>query len=431
MKTVAIIAEFNPFHNGHAYLIDYARRALSADQVLIAMSGNFVQRGEPAVFDKFTRARMALSCGADLVLELPAVFSVSSAREFARAGVALIEKTGVADILLFGAEGNGLSRDALSGTLSAASGLLCAEAEAPLYQSALSAGLRAGRSYPRAREAALTAAGLSASEAALLSSSNNILALEYLQALSERQSGLIAEAALRLGDAYLSETPSGSVYASATALRGLLRRLSGGPLPQPSPGALREQLLRHIPSEAHPVLSPYLAQPERCVFPEALSAPFQYRLLSLNAAGADLRMFYDVSREIADRLSRSAERLCGFPERVEALWTKQYTRSRISRALLHIFLGITEETVARMKENDYVPCLRLLGFSENGRALLPLLKRNAAVPLVTRAADHRALLSEEIRISNLYYALKAGTVPDIPNELQRELARPQRRIRNA
>ena len=107
MKTTAIIAEFNPFHNGHAHLIRHAKEDLSSDLVLIIMSGNFVQRGEPAVFDKFQRTLMALSCGADLVFELPAVFATSAAREFAMASVALADKTGVVDQLLFGTEGIG------------------------------------------------------------------------------------------------------------------------------------------------------------------------------------------------------------------------------------------------------------------------------------------------------------------------------------
>ena len=401
MKTTAIIAEFNPFHNGHAHLIRHAKEGLSSDLVLIIMSGNFVQRGEPAVFDKFQRTLMALSCGADLVFELPAVFATSAAREFAMASVALADKTGVVDQLLFGTEGIG----ELSLLSSMADTLL---QEAPSYREALQASLRKGESFPLARERALLAAGFS--DPGLLSMPNNILASEYLRALKLRHSSIKPLCLLRKGDGYRAQDPSGSPFASATALRRLI--LSGD-----SP----EALSAYLPECLLPRYRKLLSTPGAAVSPEALSSMLTERLLRLAASGSDFTEFLDVSREIAHRLSRSAEQLMGFSERVESLWTKQYTRSRISRALLHILLGFTKDMAEELKREDYIPYLRLLGFSKAGSALLPALKKNASVPVITRPAPFRQVLATDILASNLYYGLQAGHGSRVPNEYERQI----------
>ena len=188
MKTVGIIAEYNPFHSGHQYQIAMARRLTGADFVVVVMSGDFVQRGEPAVFDKYTRTAMALEGGADLVLEMPVRFATSSAEDFAACGVALLDRLGLTDVLCFGSE---LGRLDL---LEQAAGILAAEPEA--FRQTLRQGLAAGMSFPKAREAALVreleACGLK--EAGqddwqkVLSSPNNILGIEDLKALKRRGS---------------------------------------------------------------------------------------------------------------------------------------------------------------------------------------------------------------------------------------------------
>lgn len=402
MKIIGIIAEFNPFHRGHAFLINHAKNVLKADCVIVAMSGNFVQRGEPAVLDKFERTRMALACGADLIFELPVEFATASAREFASAGVALLEKTGIVDGLLFGTEGI----SAPKALLPAARGLL---SEDTAYQEALREGLRSGASFPKAREAALRASGIP--EAALLSSPNNILAAEYLRAILEQGASLTPCCLPRQGDGYHADSPSGSPFASATALRRMI--LSGEPA---------ESLLPYVPESLFPLYESLLSERSlSATGPDSLSGMLTARLLSLSAAGTDLCDFWDVSPEIAGRLSRSAERLLSWNERVESLWTKQYTRSRISRALLHILLNIRREAAEQKKATGYISYLRLLGFSPAGRSLLPALKDQASCPIVTKAADHRELLSADIYASNLYYGLKTGLVPQCRNEYQRQI----------
>ena len=181
MKTVGIIAEYNPFHNGHAYQIAMAKKITSADYCIVVMSGDFVQRGTPAIMDKYIRAHSALESGADLVLELPVYYAASSAEYFASGAVALLDKLGVTDTLCFGSE---------CGDIAVLSAL--AEAlldETPQFKKVLKQQIKSGASYPQARNHALsvTAPHLTGS-LHVLQSPNNILGLEYIKALKKRQS---------------------------------------------------------------------------------------------------------------------------------------------------------------------------------------------------------------------------------------------------
>ena len=217
MKTVGIITEYNPFHNGHRYQIRKARELTGADFVVTAMSGDFVQRGEPALFDKYTRTAMALEGGADLVLELPVRFATSSAEDFAACGVALLDRLGVVDHLCFGSELGRL--DVLEQTAD----ILVAEPDG--FREELRKCLAAGYSYPRAREMALMKvmeAGERRSDDNMLSSPNNILGIEYLKALKRRDSRIQPLTIRRKGQGY-HETAlpeeSKAQFPSASALR--------------------------------------------------------------------------------------------------------------------------------------------------------------------------------------------------------------------
>lgn len=225
MKTAGIIAEYNPFHNGHRYQIEELRARTGADFVIIAMSGDFVQRGEPAVFDKYTRTRMALNAGADLVLELPAAFATSSAEDFAACGVALFDKLGVVDLLCFGSECGDVT------ALEPVARLLAKEPEG--YGKLLQERLSKGDSFPKAREWAVTEWMKreintdGADMQALLSSPNNILGIEYMKALIRRGSSIDPYTIQRNGQGYndsdIDAVADGQGFASASAIRKALR----------------------------------------------------------------------------------------------------------------------------------------------------------------------------------------------------------------
>ena len=289
MKTAGIIAEYNPFHRGHQYQIDALRARTRADFIVVAMSGDFVQRGEPAVFDKYTRTRMALSCGADLVLELPVAFATSSAEDFAACGVALLDKLGAVDILCFGSE--------------------LGELEPEEFKSRLRELLKRGLSYPAARYAALSDHGVLKNP---LSSPNNILAVEYLKALKRRKSAIAPVTIRREGQGYHELEAPERCLPSASAIRKLI--LEGKPerwrslLPEAALAALLSE-----GAEAAPIRT------------DDMSLLLQYRLLESVRDGRDLSRYADLSPELAARLEKSIPDVSGYSGCVTMLKTRGYT----------------------------------------------------------------------------------------------------------
>ena len=340
MKTAAVICEYNPFHNGHRYMLETVRKTLGADRIVCIMSGNFVQRGEPAILDKQFRTECALLNGADLVLELPAEFATASAGDFARCGVAMLLATGVCTHLCFGLEENVTVADLDEYRHNTADD---AEVRERLKQ---------GMTYPQA---------VYGSRGASLPGPNALLACEYLNALETFDPGHRIEVfpVTRSGDPYLSETASGGGFASAASIRRML--LAGDP-----------EAADHLPCDASRQL---------LCDADMLSDLLNDRLLR----ESDLECYQDVSREIADRLMKRRYVPMRFTERVDDTKTRQYTRSRISRALLHIILGIRKDRVAELKEAGYVPYFRVLGYRTDSN-LLAEINRTGDIPVYTKNA---------------------------------------------
>lgn len=410
MKTAGIIAEYNPFHNGHRYQIEQLRIRTGADYVIAVMSGDFVQRGEPAIYDKYTRTSMALNAGVDLVLELPAAFATSSAEDFASCGVALIDNIGVVDTLCFGSEcGN-------TAPLEAIARLLLEEPEA--YLTILRSQLRSGTSFPAAREAAVrewldkqqdagSPSGVPGATEALLSSPNNILGIEYLKALLKRDSRIRPYTIQRNGRDYHDTTlgDDGS-FASASAIRHAVHQCSSG-------SEIPEKILSQMPVAPGDTTA---------VFPDDLSALLNYRLLELCRTGQDLSVFSDVSPELADRIRNQLLQFSAFTDRTMQLKTRQYTYTRISRALLHILLGITDSQIAGYRGSDYASYARILGFRRDAAPLLTQMKKHSSIPLITKTAAASDILSanalemfqQDLYCSHIYQVLvqqKGGFLP--------------------
>lgn len=388
MKAVGLIVEYNPFHNGHLYHMEEAKKLADADYVVCVMSGNFVQRGAPAIVDKYTRTHMALACGADLIIELPAAFATGSAEDFAAAGIRLLDGLGAVDSLCFGSE-----RGELDPFYQVARAL--AE-EPPKYQALLRNGLKEGLSYPAARSHALTqyAAEHFCLEENLLDSPNNILGLEYLKALYRQGSSMRPLTIKRHISSYHSQSLEG-VFSSASAIRKELKTGAVG---------LKEQM----PESAHALLS-------RCCYLEAddFSQLLSYRLLSLLHDGRDLSDFADVSPELASRIKRIG--CFGTCSQIAmALKTKQYTYTRISRALLHILLDIKSRDMDLWKKEGYVKYARVLGFRRRAVPLLSEIKKAGSLPLLTKTAGFAdPLFQSEVLASDVYrnaYYYKYGQV---------------------
>ena len=411
-KIVGIIAEYNPFHTGHARQIQIAREEAGADCVIAVMSETFVQRGEPAVFDKYIRTRMALLGGADIVLGIPAPFSCAAAGDFALFGVSLLDALG-ADVLCFGSESGNLE------SLSFVADVLAKEP--PAYRESLKQAMKAGKTFPEARAAAirscLSLPSAQASDGAqpfssreeeklqmLLSSPNNILGIEYLLALRKLGSSVTPFTHLREGSGYHSaKVPGEGAFASATALRHSLR------------SGITAEILSFLPDGASEVI-----KDEPALAADDLSGLLDFLLLRGDLSPEDTEGF---DTALSDRLRGMEPGALSFTARAEYLKTRNYTETRVRRALIHLLLNIRKEDMARWK--SHLPgYARILGFRKASSPFLSEIRKRAAVPLVTKTADAKSLLSpdalslfeKETAAAHIYQTLRSRRGPAFKNE---------------
>lgn len=360
MRVVGIIAEYNPFHSGHAYHLAEAKARAEADYALVIMSGDFVQRGEPAMFPKMHRAKWALQNGADLVLSLPAVYSLTSAAGFARGAVGLLHKSGVVDALCFGSE---------SGDIAFLQAALRAQAEAA-RTAALRQALERGQSYPAACQAAL--AGLPAGP-------NDILGLEYLRALGDLGSAMEPIPLARQGAGH-DEGDLLGPHASATALRG---RIAAADWP-----ALRPYL---SPAEAAEIQA--LAQSGETRSFACLSQAILYALRRLSKE--DLAALGEVREGLENPLYRACRAAATVEELLALVKTRRYPMARLKRACLCALLGITGADLETAPQEDY---LRVLGSRREALPLLSSLSQRASIPVIRKFKDAAGLDSRQRRL---------------------------------
>ncbi|MEY8351952.1 nucleotidyltransferase [Lachnospiraceae bacterium 54-53] len=390
-NAVGIIAEYNPFHNGHAYHIRKAKELTQSDFCIVAMSGDFVQRGAPAIYDKYTRTAMALSCGADLVLELPSIFASSSAEDFAACGIALLNGLGVADSVCFGSECGNVEK--LSGIA------FILATEPPAYTEHLRRELKKGATFPEARNQALVSCGLlKEEEASVLASPNNILGIEYCKALLRQKSAMIPFSISRKGSGYHDTDFSSGTFGSATGIRKALKEV---------PDALKHgdssldqvpEAVRQMMEQAHPLFS------------DDFSALLNATLLRLSHEGIPFHRYSDVSEELAARITKQLPDFLPYEEKINSLKTRQYTYTRISRALMHIALGITSEKIISGRKAGYAPYARVLGFCKTSEGLMGQIKKRGSIPLITKTAGAesglggaaRSMLRQDFYCSHIY-----------------------------
>ena len=409
MKIVGLITEYNPFHAGHLYHMQQARELTGADYCVVLMSGSFVQRGEPAIFDKYLRTKTALLAGADLVLEIPAAFSTASAHEFAAYGVALLSAIGV-DAVVFGSECGQIE------ILKQAAYAL--NHESAEFQERLRKELKAGLTYPQARAKALgeTQAGGTRVEnvedfhantdvsnshiwSSILNSPNNILGIEYLRAAEDLHSPMEFYTISREGSGYHEDTLADANFPSASAIRGIIRNSLS------KDKDLLDILASHLPAVTHPAYTGAVP-----VFVDDFSGLLNATVLQMQATFS----IADLSPELAARLTKPPYFPLSFEERIQALKTRQLTYTRVSRALLHLVLGMREEDISRWKDEGYALYARILGFRRQSSPLLSCLHKKSSIPLITKMADAAqslapsalALLEQEVYASHLYQTVR-------------------------
>ena len=398
MKVAGVITEYNPFHNGHKYQLKQIKRQTSADYIVVVMSGDFVQRGEPAIIDKYERTRMALLSGADLVLELPAVFATASAEFFAGGGVSILKNTGVVDMLCYGVESVDHELTKL-----VAGVLKNPPAE---YSASLARLIQGGMSFPAARSRALCEYFQDNYDISLekldtfIASPNNILAIEYEKALMDCD--ITGFPIKRVGEGYHS-TDSTSAFSSATAVRGVISTVynTANHLTVNSSNTSQfgnlTVLNTLMPADCAKILT-YCISNGHIVFPDAISDLLYYRLISERNEGYE--KYSDCTKELSAKIVKNIYKYENFTQFCNLLKSKNLTYTRISRVLTHILLGIENNDFNICMDNPY---LRILGFKKSSGELMHLLKKRASAPIITKVADAPyELISKDIFAADLY-----------------------------
>ncbi len=393
MKVNGVIAEYNPFHNGHKFHLEESARLTGADYTIIAMSGNFMQRGAPAIIDKYKRAEMALRNGADLVLELPTYYSASSAEFFATGAVSLLDKLGVVTHLCFGSEHGHIDE------LTKFSDILLAEPEE--YVERLRRNMREGLSYPAARTKALLEYCPELCEYRdILSTPNNILGIEYMKAIRRLNSNIEPITTKRVGSDY-HDKRLGTNQSSALAIRNAIFTAEG-----------LEFLQNQMPESAYNIMADYLVETPAMQLND-FSAGLHYKLLTERNEGFE--RYLDINSDLSDRIIKNLDSYSCFQDFCDTLKSKEMTYTRISRCLLHILLNITKDNMAKFRNLEYTPYARILGFRKDSTDLLSAIKQNSQIPLISKLADADKILDEnamnmlqnELVMNSLYYAVRA------------------------
>lgn len=379
MKVTGIIAEYNPFHNGHKYQIEAARKN-GADYIIVAMSGDFTQRGEPAIFDKYTRAEMALKNGADLVIELPVIYATSDAGRFAYGGVSILNSLGVVNELCFGIE-PGCEEFCLK---------LSEFLSSPPnnYTAKLQSEIKVGNSYPVARSNALSDY-FTTEEIQLLAGSNMILALEYLQSIKRLNSSIKPFFLARKGAGYNEKTADADGFSSASGIREMIHLDGCG-----------NDLSLNVPQNTLELISagtPLLTND--------FSSILHYKLLTEN----DYTEYLDIESSFSDRINTKKYSYTDFESFADIIKSKNITRTSVMRLLTHILLDIKSDIPAE------VPYARILGFRKESEPLFTAIKKVSSIPLISKLADAtiNECLACDIKAADIYSSVitsKRGTI---------------------
>ncbi|ACM23156.1 hypothetical protein ACMTAS_1634 [Thermotoga neapolitana DSM 4359] len=368
------MVEYNPFHNGHLYHLTQAREIVKPEYTIAVMSGNFCQRGEPAVIDKFARAEIALKMGIDVVLELPTTFAIQDAGGFAFGAVSLLDATGVVTDVVFGSESNDID------FLWQVAKILFEQPEE--YKSFLHEELKKGHSFPNARKFALmryfSLKGWNEKNVLRLEKSNDILGVEYLHSALRIGSSIRFHTIKRVG----AEEKDGSFkgkFSSATAIRNLLREKRWDETRESLPDASYEILMREFKEGRGPVFLEHMG--------DFMLAFFRLK---------DREYFEKIhgfSEGLEKRFQECARQTGSYRDFLECVKAKRFTFSRIRRLSLFSVLEMSKEFVE--KSNEKGPqYIRVLGFTERGRRILAIMRKKTKLPIVTNMSLYRKVLEK-------------------------------------
>ncbi|MDD7735015.1 MAG: nucleotidyltransferase [Firmicutes bacterium] len=398
MKVTGIIAEYDPFHNGHSYHIKKAREMTGADAIVVVMSGHFTQRGMPAFFSRDARVRMAVDGGADLVIELPYIYACNSSHEFARGAAGILNGIGCVDALVFGAETDDM--DTLGKAARAAAGT---DDRSSAY---IKEEMKNGVSYPEALTRSVEKI-YGAQTAAVLREPNNLLGIEYMKALRELGSGIkpfiVGRRSAAHGESLemLHERKQERRIASGTAVR---KAVYAG-------GARAAEML--VPDTSFSIISGYERSSGfsfteyRDKIKKNMFELLKYKIITSDES--ELAEVYGVAEGLENRLKScisGAEDIDGL---IDSVKSKRYTRARISRTLMHLLINLRTIDFETLRETY---CARVLGFSPTGGKLLRLMSESSAIPVFSnlsrldkRSPEAARVLKYDMRASDVYALL--------------------------
>ncbi len=386
-KVLGIIAEYNPFHNGHLYHLENSKKATNCDYSVAIISGNFTQRGSTSIVDKWEKTKMALSNGIDLVLELPTLYSISSAENFADGSIKILNSLGIIDFLSFGSETSDIN------LLNNIADILYNEPNT--YKKALIEELKKGFSFPKARENALLNYLNNKNYSNILSSPNNILGIEYLKSLKKHKSK-IQPICISRHKAHYNSTDIYNNIASATAIRKLLKNKDFNKIKNLLPNSTYSILMENI-NNKHIIRDLDIFEKEIL---------YTLRKMSIE----EIAKLPDVSEGLEFTIKNAANSCNNIYNLLNKIKSKRYTQSRIQRVLLYSLLGITKNDIKISK--DIIPYVRILGFNNYGRKLISeIYRKNPDINIITSVKrfvdtntnkDLELLLKKDIFSTNIY-----------------------------
>ena len=405
MKTVGLITEYNPFHNGHKYHIEQAKALTGADNVIVIMSGDYVQRGTPSIMPKRLRAEMALEAGASAVFELPVCYSTASAELFAAGAVSFLDKLGIVDYICFGSECDDLE------LLKAAADFLSDETKE--YKAYLQENLKKGFSFPVARHKAIDACLNNDKLSSVIKDPNNILAIEYLKALIRLNSHIKPVCIKRVVAGYHDKSLNNKI-SSATAIRSLLAYSvnsvstvnNKSKYENTSFSSILDKIEDQVPKECIHVIKDnyHISYP---VYQNDFSLIMKYKLI--NKTPESLTKYMDISPDLANRICNNINNYFNYKQFAELLKSKELTQTRINRGLLHIMLGLKTSNTNQYIQGGYHYYARLLGVRRDKDKILGRISSESSLPLITSpykvdmvAELGKEMLNQDILASNLY-----------------------------
>lgn len=360
MASVGIIAEYNPFHNGHLYQIEKIKKKYPEDTIIIAMSGNFTQRGEPAIIDKWNRTRLAIENGADLVIEIPYAFTTQSADYYSYAGITLLENLKV-EKLIFGSESNNIED---------ITEIAKAQLEEKDFDKLVKIYSKFGYNYPTSLSLALK--DLTGKE---IKTPNDILGITYIKTIIKNKYK-IKPIAIQRTNEYHNKDLTGTI-SSATSIRENLDNL--------------ENIKETVPKTTYKTLTKETIHKKEDYFNF-----LKYKIITEE----NLEKYHLVEKDLAVKLKKEIQNSTNYEELIQKVKSKHQTYSKISRALLHILCNYTKE---ESKENTKIKYIRLLGFNDTGRKYLNKHKKDISLPIISKITKEKeSMLELELNTTKIY-----------------------------